>query len=237
MIDLQAPDGDLWTRWAPTIGAAARWDPPRTPTLVVAPHPAEEILASGGLIGRQRCRRITVRVLAVTDGECASEPGSNLDLAAVHRYEQSKALQVLGLDDDAICRAGLPDGRVALHERELVERIISIGGDCGLIVAPWAKDHHRDHEACGRAATAAASILGISLAYSLFWTWHRGSPARLAGRPVVGMVLRYSEARRREHALSQHRSQLTDTGSMAPLSYTTIEPTRWPVEYYVIGRR
>jgi LmbE family N-acetylglucosaminyl deacetylase len=216
-----------------------RWDPPPTPTLVVAPHPDDEVLACGGLIGRQRDRGVDVRVLAVTDGERAYEADSlELDLAGLRRMEQRDALHVLGVDGCCVWRARLPDGDVARHERELVGRIIDCAKGFGLIVAPWVEDHHCDHEASGRAAAAAARTLGIPLVHSLFWAWHHGTPAALPTERMVSVPLRRSEVRRRHDALDRHRSQLTDLVSAVPmLSYDSIEPVRWDSEYYLVGQR
>ena len=58
-------------RWAPQRTDAQRWEPPRKLTVVVAPHPDDETLLSGGLIAHQARAGVPVIVLAVTDGEAA----------------------------------------------------------------------------------------------------------------------------------------------------------------------
>ncbi len=48
---------------------ATDWTPPAIPTLVVVPHPDDEVLLVGGLIATQRERGVPFHVLGVTDGE------------------------------------------------------------------------------------------------------------------------------------------------------------------------
>lgn len=229
----------LWARWARILGPAPQWDPARTSTLVVVPHPDDEVLASGGLICRQRDRGVDVRVVAVTDGENAYGGAVDaIELAAVRSSEQRDALGILGVDASTTSRLEFPDGSVARHEAQLIEDIIRLCHGCGQVVAPWIDDHHCDHEACGRAATTAAVALGVPVVYSMFWTWHHVAPERLAAEHVAGMPLEQSEARRRREALARHRSQLTDVVADEPmLSSADVEPLRWTTEYYIVPRR
>ena len=79
-------------RWAPQRTDAQRWEPPRKLTVVVAPHPDDETLLSGGLIAHQARAGVPVIVLAVTDGE-AAYPGDPDGLARQRRREQRQALR------------------------------------------------------------------------------------------------------------------------------------------------
>ena len=94
-------------------------------------------------------------IVAVTDGE-AAYPTWPAPARRVRRCEQDKALHMLDVPAGSTVRLHMPDGRVSDHEHELARILdeLIVPGD--LIVAPWAHDWHPDHEACGRAAKAAA---------------------------------------------------------------------------------
>ena len=66
-----------WSRWpsAPTVGLD-EVVPPGRRLLVVAPHPDDEVLGSGGLLHLAVRAGRAVRVLLATDGQ-ASHPGSS----------------------------------------------------------------------------------------------------------------------------------------------------------------
>jgi LmbE family N-acetylglucosaminyl deacetylase len=59
------------SEWMPRLADLPRWEPPLRHALVVAPHPDDETLGTGGLIAALRSRGIEVTVVAVTDGENA----------------------------------------------------------------------------------------------------------------------------------------------------------------------
>ncbi|MGI9015915.1 MAG: PIG-L deacetylase family protein [Euzebya sp.] len=224
--------GSLAHHWRALLAPAPVWDPPAVPTLVVVPHPDDEVLSTGGLISRQRARGVQVRVLAVTDGEAAYPDQSTL--AAVRRAEQISALHHLGVPEHAVRRLGLPDGAAADHEQVLADHIAAQASDCGLIVAPWTGDHHPDHEACGRAAVKASLHTGAVLVHGLFWAWHHASAPDLAGLALVRMRMDEEEQRRRTRALTEHRSQITtDLVEVPILSPTDLEPAGWAAEYYI----
>ena len=145
--------------------------PEEKPTVIVAPHPDDETLAAGGLIATQRSRQIPVTLLAVTDGEAAYPDVP--DLGRTRRVEQARAAEALGIAQDAIVRLGLRDSAVAESEAALADQIEACINSDTLLVAPWPRDPHPDHEACGRAAAPAASRTGATLISYFFWTWHR----------------------------------------------------------------
>lgn len=147
--------------------------------IVVAPHPDDEVLGAGGLIQHALKEHVLVEVIAVTDGEAShphSEVARRLDVASVRARETREALHRLGWERPVVTRLHLPDGKVAEHRDELDEALSSILLPDDLCVAPWRRDGHPDHEACGGAAARAAHAVGArSLGY-LIWTWHWADP-------------------------------------------------------------
>ena len=235
------------TRWPRSITAASplerTWSPlhrraetlqlPPVPTLVVAPHPDDEVLLAGGLIATQRSRGVDVHVLAVTDGEAAYDVDDPAALASKRRTEQLAALGELGVEPHSITRLGLPDGAVPAHVDTVADAVASLAG-FGLVVAPWTGDHHCDHEATGAAVRRGAARSGAAVLFGLFWTWHHRRPEELADERIAMLDLADDAMRRRGRALRRHDSQFSAEHGRAQLTQQLVEPAGWPVEYFIV---
>lgn len=224
---------DPLARWDRIRHDAATWDPPAIATMVVAPHPDDEVLMAGGLISRQRASGIDITVLAVTDGDAAyPELVDGPRLAAIRRDEQTAALAALGVPADRIVRLGVPDGDVAAHEDVVTAAVLDLAADHGLLVAPWTGDHHTDHEACGRAGVRAAAASGLPLVQGVFWTWHHRQPRDLQGLDLRTLHLDDRERTARRNAMACHRSQVADSVVPSPLlSAEDLIPLSWGTEH------
>lgn len=154
------------------------------PVVVLAAHPDDEVLGLGGLLTQLAARAADVRLVWATDGE-ASHPGSTAGpaatparLAATRRDESAAALEVLGLGAAPRTQMGLPDGGLMALEDELVARLMRLVPAGAVILAPWSRDAHPDHEACGRAArriTECRADGSQTVEYPV-WTWHWAHP-------------------------------------------------------------
>src|SRR5690606_13640572 len=114
-----------------------------------------------------------------------------------------------------ILRLGMPDGAVDAHRRELVaavQPLIAALPDDGLVLAPWARDGHPDHDAVGDAVAAIAREAGRHCAWAPIWAWLWGEPGLLDGLPVRRVPLDASARAAKAAAIAAHRSQV------APLS-------------------
>jgi LmbE family N-acetylglucosaminyl deacetylase len=217
--------------WLGALRYARRWQPTMRKTVVVAPHPDDEILGAGGLIAQRRRDGSRVVVVAVTDGEAAyPEP----HLGSIRRCEQERALAALGLPGADIVRLELPDGDVSSHEETLVEYLRDILTPDAVLVAPWKFDSHPDHEACGRAALRAARLSGSRVISYLFWTWHQQRPdALLALNPKrfdLDSDLRMAKA----CALAEYHSQLERDAEEPILPKLLLAPARRPFETFIV---
>lgn len=185
-----------WARTFPAIELASLRD-----VVVVAPHPDDEVLGVGALMARLAARSARVRVVAVTDGEAAypdSPTVSPGELASVRVGESERACRLLGIDPPL--RLGIPDGAVAAHEHIVEERLTQLLRPGVTCLSTWPGDGHPDHEAVGRAASAACLRTGATpLSYPV-WMWHWAAPADPAVPWDDAAVLELTDA---EHELKR----------------------------------
>jgi LmbE family N-acetylglucosaminyl deacetylase len=217
--------------WLSTLCDLSSWNPPRVPTLIVAPHPDDETLGAGGMIVRLRLQNVPVTVVAVSNGENAYSDVR--ELGKVRQREQNEALARLGIYPESIYRLNLPDRNLSKWEESL-EKSLSAFASPGLhVVAPWSRDFHPDHEACGRVAERVALKYGLKLTFYLFWTWHRGVPNMLDGSSLISLKLTEEERRIKLFALSAHLSQLEHPSGAPILSRELLRPAEREFEVYL----
>jgi LmbE family N-acetylglucosaminyl deacetylase len=219
--------------WLTLLAPLPSWNPTAQRILVLAPHPDDETLGAGGFIARATGNRVPVEVIAATDGEHAYE--DNAGLAERRTAEQTAALAVLGVPSRSVHRLHLPDSGLSGHEPAIEAACQRLGGPGTLLIAPWTGDFHPDHEACGRAASAAAERSGATVAFYLFWTWHRGDLTTLAGKNIRRFELSPAELALKTRALACHPSQLHNEAEGAILPEDLLGPARRPFEVFLFG--
>ncbi|MDX6357458.1 MAG: hypothetical protein QOH37_512 [Nocardioidaceae bacterium] len=212
-----AGPGTAATVWAPHLAEA-----PREPAdlagvrrvVVVGAHPDDESLGAGGVIATARADDLRVDLVCATDGE-GSHPGSPThtpgDLADRRAAEWVEAARALGVDPSRTHRLRLPDGGVGTHVSELTTLLVDLVGDGrdAVIVAPWREDGHCDHEAVGRAASAAARRTGAQLWEFPIWFWHWAGPGDVRARWLRPFALDTEPAERKQRAIDAHTSQVS----------------------------
>jgi LmbE family N-acetylglucosaminyl deacetylase len=200
--------------------------------VLISPHPDDEILGAGGFLAAQARRSVPVTVIAVTDGEAAYPDVENL--AGLRRREQEKALARIGIEANGIQRMGLPDGDVHTREADLASRIAGFLDRTTLLLAPWPHDPHPDHEACGRAATAAARTTGALHVSYFFWTWHHCRPDTIASLRLSRFDLDEDLQQAKSLALAEYGSQLHRDSGQPILPEPLLAPARRSFETFVI---
>lgn len=176
--------------------------------VVVSPHPDDETLGAGGLMRVAALRGLPVTVVSVTDGEKARP--TERDLSTRRRAELDRALTRLGTPANPIRirRMHIPDGSVARHEDELRAMLQSVCSVGDLMVGPFERDGHTDHEATGRACISAARASGARLIRYPIWAWHQASPRSLGDRSWVRLELDAGLQRCKARAIECFDSQL-----------------------------
>lgn len=203
-----------WQAWAglATLGAFDLHPLPAA-AVVVAPHPDDEVLGVGGILALLAAAGVSVRVVAVSDGE-ASHPHSPTitpaQLASTRRAEQHLALTRLGVKEAPVHRCGLPDGHLQRYEADLAGTLTGLLDEHTWCLTTWAHDGHPDHEAAGRSAAAAAGRTGARLLSFPVWTWHWAQPAdpRVPWTAARQVPLPPTVADAKRHAVRAFASQL-----------------------------
>lgn len=181
--------------------------------VVVAPHPDDEVLGTGGLLARLSEISRNILIIAVTDGT-ASHPDSRdwppERLARVRPQETREALQRLHLRHVQVVRLGLPDGDGAHFELNLSASLSKYFQPGDIVFTTWRYDGHPDHEAAGRAVQSAAGALDLPCVEVPLWTWHWASPddTRVPWSRARRIVLDAATHARKLRAVQAFRSQL-----------------------------
>lgn len=143
--------------------------------IVIAPHPDDEVLAVGGLLRHLHRRGTELVIVSVTDGEGSHPVEPAAAVARTRRDEATAAYLALGIAPTRHA-LGIADGAVAADEGALATTLAELTSSRDLVVAPWQRDGHPDHDAAGRAAGVAIARTGaVLLAYPV-WAWHWAVP-------------------------------------------------------------
>jgi LmbE family N-acetylglucosaminyl deacetylase len=188
-------------------------------TLVIAPHPDDDVIGAGGLIQRALSTGGQVHVVFVTDGENNPWPqrwmhrkwtitaADRAEFGALRRDEAHDSLTCLAVTSAATTFLGLPDQGVGKLIRggdtRLLQalRKIIVEFNPTLIVSPSSRDLHNDHRAIAWCAHVAAAG---EVPITTYMVHGEGDDRRVSMR----IELSESEQRRKRAAIECHESQL-----------------------------
>lgn len=214
---------------------------PCTRLVVVAAHPDDESLGAGGLIASAAAAGISVYVVLLTAGEAspfASPTKTRHALATLRLAEMENALARLA-PDNFLVFLGAPDGQVGKSEEQIAASLADLLGDGSrtLLVAPWRRDGHEDHEAAGRAAAEAARRSGARLVEYPLLAWTTTTPDELPWDDARCLELTPDLQDRKEAAIRAHVSQVRaagqHAGGEAPLPGRVLAHFAGPFEHYL----
>lgn len=187
-------------------------------TMIIAPHPDDDVIAAGGLIQRAIAAGGELRIVFVTDGgnnpwpqrflqrKWFLDPRDRAEWGTVRRREALCSLKLFGIGEASAAFLALPDSGIAAMVRRgdnaLAERIGAMVADFQptLIVSPSSFDLHSDHRAVSMFAHRAARDAEI-----VTYVVHGGAPA---DRVALRIVLSDRERQRKREAIECHQSQL-----------------------------
>lgn len=192
-------------------------------TLVVAPHPDDESLGSGGAIRLLRELAIEVVVLTMSDGTLSHPNSAKFPpekLRVLREREMIAALDILGVGGEKITFWRLPDRRVP-NEGDAdflstVDKSIEFlhAHQPQTILVPWRRDPHPDHRATWRIFSRAVRFFDSRfrlLEYPI-WLWEMAQNGDL---PNIENIITHclnieSVAKIKQRAIRAHLSQTTD---------------------------
>ncbi len=186
--------------------------------MIIAPHPDDDAIATGGLIQRTVATGCELRVVFVTDGENNPWPQrfterkwflgaqDRASWGAMRRREALCSLARLGVGERSAIFLAFPDQGIAtlarradLRLRDAVRKVVN-DFEPTLIVSPSSFDLHADHRAIAYYVHSAAPNAAITT-----YIVHGERPAdRLACR----IELTSGERSRKREAIECHASQL-----------------------------
>ena len=218
-------------RWGTQLEAIpatqlAQLVPPDRRAVVIAPHPDDEVLGTGGLLASLALLGRPALVIVVTDGT-ASHPGSRT--LSAHALEQMRPAEtkraVLALGHDMpIVRLRFPDGDVQHHIPALARRCAALLLPDDVLFSPWSADGHPDHEATAL-AVARLCREGRHLHFQVpIWAWHwrRPDDGAMPWHRACRLELAAAAMRRKQVALASFRTQRCILGSRPAIVSTAM---------------
>jgi LmbE family N-acetylglucosaminyl deacetylase len=205
---------------------------PASDVLIVSPHPDDEVLGAGGLIRTAARAGHKVTVLSVTDGEAAYPDWQGLD--KIRRREVRDALSVLVPQTVATRHLSIPDGKVPANRATLFDAIDRLISRDTLLVAPYERDGHPDHDATGEVCCEIARIRGAMLWRYPIWIWHHGSPGHIAREAVGRFALDEATQEAKARAMSCFTSQLRPLGRAPIVPSHVLRYFTRPFEVFLI---
>lgn len=200
--------------------------------LIVSPHPDDEILGAGGLIRAAAEAGHDVTVLSVTDGEAAYPDWRGL--GPIRRREVNNALAALTPHPVVTQHLSIPDGRVDQHRATLIEAIDRRSSGSTLLVAPYERDGHPDHDATGELCCEIARVRSLTLWRYPIWSWHHSTPDQFAGKSWGRFVLGAAAMQAKARAMSCFTSQMRPLGRQPIVPHHVLPYFTRPYEAFLL---
>ena len=211
--------------------------------LILAPHPDDECLGTGGLIQQALAKGANVKVIFITNGDNNPWPQRYVEKrwfigpeerkrwGQRRKIEAENSLQILGGGKVASSFLGLPDaGILNLWNNEDAGILESLSKEFNawqptLLVLPSEFDRHSDHRAThmfGRAALTEASVICPVLTYLIHRPWLMKLTQK--PKPQIKLELSIIEQDKKLQAILCHKTQMALSQSRFSQFAQTTEP-------------
>jgi LmbE family N-acetylglucosaminyl deacetylase len=219
--------------WETALGDAPLLSLPSAAIMVVSPHPDDEVFGAGGLIRSAAHAGHEVTILSVTDGEAAYPDWPGLD--RIRRRELDNALSVLTPQAVSTHHLGIPDGQVARSRAELLDAIDRrLSRDDTVLVAPYERDGHPDHDATGEVCCEIAKLRNVALWRYPLRVWHHSSPDHFLGQPLSRFVFDNATRKAKALAMSCFTSQIRPSGRLPVVPRHVLPYFTRPYEVFLL---
>lgn len=246
VIEGDGTSQDVWKNWSglqelPRLDIAKNFAPHQR-VCIFAPHPDDEVLGCGGLLQQLAANGNPILLVHVTNGT-KSHPNSQIysqeKLNIIRPQESIRALEVLDVAHQVTTIAlDLTDGDVFAQQDKFKKKLATIIQPDDIVVTPFIRDGHPDHEATGQVVAKFAKQLNLDCYQVLIWAWHWAKPAdnRVPWHCAIRCELTDEQLQRKKQAITCFKSQITideSTGSPPILSAQTIARLSQPWEVYL----
>jgi LmbE family N-acetylglucosaminyl deacetylase len=180
-------------------------------TLVVAPHPDDETLGCGAAIARMRALGTPVTVVLMSGGGATPRPAdlSLQDMLQLRREEATRALSILGVEEDRVVHLDFEDGAMPQRHQEMTQALSGLVAEHApqQVLVTSARDRHPDHAAVAHAVRAAATAGDVGVyEYAVWQRVPALTVARAGRRPLLVSSSGFVD--RKEAAIAAYESQL-----------------------------
>ena len=212
--------------------------------VIVSPHPDDEVLGCAGLMQHLLQRGIEVWVLAVTHGTQSHPNSTKYSVAELDRKRPLESQQALAALAEPFGNhihyhsLHLQDGQLQQQKAELYEALTQLLHADDVVVGPYERDGHPDHEATGEVLLQVAYHFQIPCLRVLIWALHWASPfdSRIRWNIAHAVPLSEQQLQQKREAIQFFHSQIEadeSTGQPPIVPAYVIERMLLPWEIYL----